>query len=1783
MKEKSFPLINKGMNRDLSISEVGKSSAYDNHNIRITARDHDTLLSITNERGNKELSLVGTIHGDLIGWNVLNDHLVIFTTGEAFPQSEEQDGRQWHDHIYRIDREDQGYTLTALYHGELGFDIQHPIESVVYFETEDLQKIYWVDGVNVLRFMNFMATPAEIQKWADAVTAGDYTVFDSNRVSEFDVDVTITKDNAGNVRPNGVVQYLITYFTNHGSETGYVWMSDLVYLSPSDRGGEADGTNTNNVMLTIKNLDIRFTHFRVYSVMRTEYNGTTQAYLVGEYEIPTKVVNHQTVSDTIIVTDDGGHLTAEDSSKLLYLGSQPVIAGTLEHKDDTLFLGELHSIGKDDYKKLTDAIATMRDNNGICQHLWFEYSDDGDVNNPISDIDYAPDNGAYSYNSQLQMTSSQISGFKGGEKYRFGLKFQRADGADTETFWLGDRVNTLYPMIDVITGKIRRIIALCSLQANVITEMKALGFKTVQLMIAEASDADRSVKAQGILNPTMFNVWERYNNGLYSIPSWISRPRNSGFSWKHFTPVHNATTSLGEIACNYWTDEKEPTPYFRYTDYDNQRDYVDHLDGKAEHTFVMLLFSVYVTGSSTWFSGKRQTVQMWIYYITMFSTKAADISAAKKFEIVPPSIYDKEKVVESNRAFEITAIEGTLCEDSCDQEACDRIAAKLAAYAEKKKDIPLGALPSGATIYAWKESSDTAAKPWEYHNPKFENAVLGVGDDYHPSAAAINYKTSGETEPSAYRWYDVRTTQQIYEEYYQPAFYKKHLMFVDENVVTLNSPEIEYGLASVDNAGYKLRVVGAAKMSSVISDYTVDATRGHLPETNLDRIDFSAHRPSAINGLISWPMWLENGLVDDEDNPESDIEKRTSKNYSWGSSVAHYFLHMWERNGKITGFAGDEENEDYSTLHKKTFANLRFAYHTIYRADYSGQNPYSYELDSLRLFNQVSSSYTQIQIGDDKRFYDGVVNTSLLVPGSLKYPIPYVDHTPETGEEIQSSQYYMKTDVPVQISYASPAHAVMSLHSEISGGKYHQRILPRLFPSEAPVIPERDTVSSPKVSGSIIPWNNHTLGLIDYLKYNDNGDSGVKRDPFEEATITLVNYDSGSKRATIRIVFTAVADWAATTLPEVLYQLSYISKGKDFYTRFKIGDNAYLVRMNGAKKESSNSVILKNAFVKTVAPTVSGSADVEIETRRTYWQGLNTEDPTERNYSINYDENYTCVLNLTTGEWRGNDSYPYIDYAADQDVFDFGDFNLIGIPDNREKILSGDQYLLIGELYRDFDGTEYGGTSEAAIAANRFIKAGPAYLVDDMPDEDEYDIIGNEGDTYFQRWDCVKTKPYSDDSVNNVIDITSVMLESHINLDGRCDLQRGLNKLASLNLDEFGKMNPVYSQKNNFLISRDLPADFDLNSYRSSITWTLPKKDMASVDEWTHITLASTLKLDGNKGFCRAMRRFQNSLIAFQDKGIAEILFNSRTQLSTADGVPVEIANSGKVDGKYYLTNKYGCLNKWSIVEGKQGLYFVDDHNKAFCGAGFNKYGKLQVENISSKLGFDTWFRNKSNLEPWHPKHGRTIVSFYDKVHSDVYLVNAASGYSDDCLVYNETLGVFTSFFDYGGVQMMANIGLDFVSYKDNKFWLQNQGFYGRFFGDQYDYWTTYRVTPEPYGDKIWTNVEYQADMHEVLSSDGYDSAIEEPINDGHYIPNDTFDSLRVWNEYQDTSNSNPSPVKKFRRWRYAIPRANKTDANKWGLDRIRNPWIMLRLAKSTANNDRRMMQIHDVIVKYFE
>jgi hypothetical protein len=530
-------------------------------------------------------------------------------------------------------------------------------------------------------------------------------------------------------------------------------------------------------------------------------------------------------------------------------------------------------------------------------------------------------------------------------------------------------------------------------------------------------------------------------------------------------------------------------------------------------------------------------------------------------------------------------------------------------------------------------------------------------------------------------------------------------------------------------------------------------------------------------------------------------------------------------------------------------------------------------------------------------------------------------------------------------------------------------------------------------------------------------------------------------------------------------------------------------------------------------------------------------------------------------------------------------------------------FLWLGELYRDNVTNRFGD-----LKTNKWMIAGP--VAEFNENSTTVNLEWLEGDTYYQRYDCLKTYAFTEQDPNQIVEILSFMCETHINLDGRYDKQRGQTRAYNMRPDFFNLLNPVYSQKDNFFLSQKIETDEQENfKYPNLITYSKTKESGADVDLWTNMTLASVLEMDGDKGSVNALERLNDQIISFQDKGVAQILYNENVQISTAAGVPIEIANSQKVQGKRYFTDKIGCSNKWSIANTPSGIYFMDSNNKGIYL--FNG----QVQDLSGAKGFNTWCKQNipSYDEPWTPVNKSDLsaynnfVSYYDALNQDVMFIN-----KDTSLHYSDKLGAFTSFYDYGnrpyfdnfddmGVWLTAkSVPWDAQGqtggYAETKL-LQHQA------GDYMPYSMTLVANPEPLEDKLFTNLEFRA----TVDGEGTFNEIR-PINQKFFLP---FDSIEVWNEYQHGQsalshlngrpsmihheNNNSALKRKFRIWQCDIPRDNyplEEDDESRGiyrfkvspLNRIRNPWAYIKLTKNAVDGESTMprTEIHDMVLGYF-
>lgn len=633
-----------------------------------------------------------------------------------------------------------------------------------------------------------------------------------------------------------------------------------------------------------------------------------------------------------------------------------------------------------------------------------------------------------------------------------------------------------------------------------------------------------------------------------------------------------------------------------------------------------------------------------------------------------------------------------------------------------------------------------------------------------------------------------------------------------------------------------------------------------------------------------------------------------------------------------------------------------------------------------------------------------------------------------------------------------------------------------------------------------------------------------------------------------------------------------------------------------------------------------------------------------------YRDDYPSLLKFNTHIYQGNVDYiinvtkPYKaftpkPYTIGEDIFNwpraFKDVRVYAGYNTEGDITDpiSMRYKVSPHIALYFD-TPVEGFSKTVICAE-LSHSDSSYIFEDDPqvlsslswikcgnivslDNKDTTIYFTEGDYFYGRFDTLRTYPYSQEDTNSVTDIVSGMLCSRVNLDARCDRNRGIGT-ALVTPENFNRFNPVYDQSNNYFTYQylNLTDNIYTRKYSNSIQWSLTKSYGNEIDDWCNIQEINTLDLDGDKGQLRALKRLNNNIIAFQDSGISQILFNESMQVASTEGVPIEIANSGKVNGKRYLYESIGCQDEKAIAVAPSGLYFIDSINKSLYRLGMD----ASVQDLCILGGMKSWGLN--NLDS-------TWKCWYDSYSQEVILTNPSIS-----LLYSDIFNRFQCFASYQNIYKTLSLhGRTYLFKKTQtnqsiyyNLWKKNAINSPKFFTIEYPIEIEVVANPEPLLDKTFTNIEFRAD--------GF-------LNN-KYIPDASFTSIRVSNEYQDTGtidlvklNSKSSNLKKkFRIWHIDIPRSKKlipkvtakdiknyingvassettdiieklypakvrsirttlnissTEESNDSLktdyyatintrDRIRNPWCIIKLASNMKDMDK--FVVHDIQVQY--
>jgi len=365
--------------------------------------------------------------------------------------------------------------------------------------------------------------------------------------------------------------------------------------------------------------------------------------------------------------------------------------------------------------------------------------------------------------------------------------------------------------------------------------------------------------------------------------------------------------------------------------------------------------------------------------------------------------------------------------------------------------------------------------------------------------------------------------------------------------------------------------------------------------------------------------------------------------------------------------------------------------------------------------------------------------------------------------------------------------------------------------------------------------------------------------------------------------------------------------------------------------------------------------------------------------------------------------------------------------------------------------------------------------------------------------------------------------------------------------------NPVYSLTTGKKSYIPKPTNFTDTTQYSTRVYTSEKKINGEVsDSWLQFLPNNLIDVDNQFGVLSTLYNYNNTLMFFQDSAFGVLPVEDRELVSTSTGASVSIGTGGVLQRYDYINTSTGTSESTSIANSLNSLYFVDTKLKKICRFS----GGQGTSFISDTKGLYAYIKNKDIT---------SIVTYFDPVKNEMLFsfpteTISYNEYSDSFIGLSDT--IFDFAYNYNSKNIVFKNTQDGSSYYVTGSSLYT-GEYGKYAVD-YNSSTYYSSTL----DLIINPARELPLRYDILqlSTDLSDSGT--PIED------ETFNSIRVRNNYQDTGTITLTPdnniVRRFRTWRFNQLRD--------GSDEGRLIDNYARLTLSFTNDGTKRLKLNDIV-----
>lgn len=1722
-----------GMNQDMSKLTYKPVYAFENKNIRITPRDEsNTSLAITNEKGTKELF---SIFGTPVGKFECDNYFGIFSFTSYF------------DYITVYEKKGDDISILVQWcgnHHDLGFNEltdddghqQYKIETVVSVEASNSIRVYWVDGVHQPRVVDFM----KLAKLGSEVTSLFYSAanFDFLPQVKSIENFSVTKQ-IGGYFFSGTVQFVVTEVIN-GNESNIAYYSPLYYVSDDANNlGYAPDNSQNGLSFTISfncknDSDVDVDYLKVYAIYRSSKDSSALV-----------MVQEVVYSDAIRLTMIGNE-EADDSSRLMFLNRERMLgAKTITQKDGLMFIGNWK--GEENVLELTEDKVS-----NVTSEVGSRTVNDAAFNTSVTVKD-----------SQLKKNSFEIGHFKKDEGYMLGYQLMNKYGYWSTPIAIKNGSSWLHTMSKSAETK-DGVVTLPEFASTInLSDEKYAEFVKVRPVVAYLDDTQKPCLYQGFLTPTIFCEKERVEGTCYaklspftravSIKKEEDKSRQIAPFWANPDKIlcpKGLTNLLAEVYVKYHSEFEsfffkkdfiwsrlayQPTAFDKHIDEDDSsmlrgtypvnqhwaelptmKDYNCEMQTSIRYRDVRLKTALIQYNPNSWYNEEVDGLTV-IYRVGVSISlivgyqKAADLSILYSTEWIEYVYFGKGSdgqyllMVNCKDAINITKNTYDVLNNVQDSNYNKYWNSILWGEAETDGSIPSDI--SSFTVFSEPYSpliNSTVNTRWGKH--KFEFSDVTKSGTFSATASATNSYTSQAMNRD---WYSTARARYDSEcESNVKKVYGKNTAVKTINVTSGIDSLTNNDVCTLDNSKYFVDAQTVTLHSPDILDESVyNINQGKVKLVGSVRMNGFCSDTNIVAQTAKINMYSQGNFGFQSFKPSNEKSGRCAMNLpNWNSAFMTEeevnFCYYWA----VPPFGVSDylavENNDRMVTEKKQS-----------------------ELEYHQLSNYRFCDITKYQ----SFFYDSVLEGSVNIC------------TSERIKNIGSKKKLYKPNEDTVVAF--------SLSYFWSNGPYYSTCTDANYPN----------------------WHHGGMG------YNMLGENVRNINKFK-------NYNPGSIWQ--QLMYTGIwctSDFISSVLRinmESMISLmasrdtdrGYWKNGGSAGIKLVAGDNNVNIQNQYEfedkheyyRDSNMNEYYANGGWTRTSLAMHAYTGDWG---NSGYWD--KDDDPRTNNINLKYKSTPHAVIDLNAPLW---------DYSSlvESNVSTSQIYSYVSEgwkKNNSLKLFTKDDVQgWRNDVFPDIDpNSDFLWLADIVNNENepvadpytaKWIIAGEAVDIENG----KAPLRWVQGNWYFQRFDCLRTYPESIEDKNQVVEIVSFMCETRRNVDGRYDTNGGKAFLQA-NPTNYNKINPAYTQENNFFCY-SIPKEIDnvVKDYPNTIAWSTPKVLNSNVDSWSSITGASVLDIDGDKGPITHLSKLANKLFCFQPSGISYIMYNERAQISTEQNTPIELAMSGKVEGKEYLSNSIGCGSNWKIIETGQAVYFWDGYNKMLCAL------TEGIKMLSEEKGMHSWAQNVDSS--W-------MHLMFDRRNSSMMIVSPIVA-----LVYGEKIDGFESFMDYEGTYDIINVQeKTLLIHKKNdsagmeswSLYEMNGGEYNKFFGLYKDYWVDLFVGGSP-TDKVFDNIEFRGD----LLTDGDELATKA-------CP---FNTIRAYNEYQDSGErvltfeqySLSNLKNRFRTWDCYVPR-NKSSKLGRIPERMRNPWchILLKMKQDELQPEDRLAMIQDINVFFTE